>query len=278
MSTPATYRVMITSSLRLNIILTNQKLNNLRSYSHLVSTEQAEQFANTLENTLARGVYFDIGRCPICNESFFKQNRLCLLVDGRIIHKKCFWREVKSGSLRDEDRKAYWHHYFPRDAPLFDFSNLDGPDRTQEFRYAIQIISKTAIHLYLIEPGNYIKRHACLTYDECCGLIREIRINLEKINELRNTAIGQCSHCGSMIYADTGHYQLLSGEFLHLGCIESFIRSAASAGARLPARIIPPQRVQSNDVSAGSDELIYLPKLHIKSRLFFGVTDSLRDE
>lgn len=246
MNIPAAYRVAVTSLLRMNIILTNKNPYNLRSYSHLVSTEQAAQFANTLETALAQGVYFDIDKCPICGEPFMKQNRLCLLMDGSIVHKKCFWKEVKSGSLRYEDRKAYWHHYFPQDASLFDFSNLDGPDRTQEFRYAIQIISKTAIHLYLIEPGNYIKRHVCLTYDECLSLIRDIRSNLKKINDLRSRAIGQCSHCGSMIYADAGHYQLRSGEVLHLSCIEPFIRSAASVGAHLPAQIIPPQRVRSN--------------------------------
>ena len=246
MNIPAAYQVRITSLLHLDIILTNKNANHLRSYSHLVSAEQAAQFADTLESALARGVYFDIDKCPICGESFMKQNRLCLLMDGRIIHKKCFWKEVKSGSLHDEDRKTYWYHYFPQDAPLFDFSNLDGPDRTQEFRYAIQIISKTAIHLYLVEPGNYIKRHACLTYDECLSLIHDIRSNLKKINDLRSKAIGQCSHCGSMIYADAGHYQLRSGEVLHLSCIESFIRSAASSGVHLPAQIVPPQRVMSS--------------------------------
>lgn len=243
MSTPTAYRVMFTSSLNMNIILTNKNIYALRSYSHFVSDEQAAQFADTLEATLKQGTYFDIDKCPFCGGVFTRQNRLCLLTDDRVVHKKCFWKSVRGGELSHDDTKAYWYHLFPKDAPEFDFSNLDGRDRSREFRYAIQIVSKTTIHLYLIEPGYNIKHHVCLTYDECLGLIHDIRINLEKLSALRKTAIGLCAHCGGMIYADTTHYKLLSGEILHPVCKEPFIQSRASMGACLPIWEIPPQRL-----------------------------------
>lgn len=95
-------------------ILANKNIHALRSRSHFVSDKQAAQFADTLEATLKQGTFFDIDKWPLCGRAFTKQNRLCLLADDRIVHKKCFWNAVRDGELSHDDTKVYWYHLFQK--------------------------------------------------------------------------------------------------------------------------------------------------------------------
>lgn len=199
MPQPLAYRVVVTTSRGLNIMLTNKREAQLRTYSHFVKQEEARSFADTLQKCLSDADYSDLDRCPICGEAFTRQNRLCRLKDSRIVHRKCFQRAARQGEIPYDNCKEYFFDYFPKDTPEFNFSNLTYEARTNELRYAIQIVSKPVIHLYLIAPGEYIKRHVCFTYEECIGLIMAIRCRLE---ELRNAAIGHCAHCSAVVYED----------------------------------------------------------------------------
>lgn len=237
MAQPLAYRVVVTTSRGLNIMLTNKREAQLRTYSHFVKQDEARSFADTLEKCLSNANYSDLERCPVCGEAFTRQNRLCRLKDSRIVHRKCFQKAARQGEIPYDNCKEYFFEYFPKDTPEFDFSNLTYEERTNELRYAIQIVSKPVIHLYLIAPGEYIKRHVCFTYEECIGLIMEIRCRLE---ELRNTAIGHCAHCSAVVYEDKTYYTMSSGELIHGTCMEKFIQSFASKKVKFPARCFYP--------------------------------------
>lgn len=236
MSTPAVYKVTITTSHRLNIILTNKQEIYFRSFSHLVSAADAENFAANLAKTLEKGTYTELNRCPICGQVFTKQHKLTLLKDGRIVHGKCFWGAIRRRELTGDDCEKRCYHFFPKEAPIFDFSNIGYETESRLFRYAIQIVSKSAIHLYLIEPNRSMKHHFCLTYDECQELIREIQSKLELLKQYLDTAIGNCAFCGHPIYVDRNHYKMDSGEVIHGTCMERFIQSPTSTKVRFPAR------------------------------------------
>lgn len=238
MSHPMPYEVIITTSHGLNIILSNKQEVNFRSFSHFVSMSEAEEFAANLAQALENGHYTDLDRCPICGKAFTKQNRLSLLKDGRVIHNKCFWNAMECGELTSNDRKIRLYQVFETDAPMFDYSNLGHEDRSRSFRYAIQIVSRSVIHLHLIEPGNYIKHRFCLTYDECQGLIQEIRAKLDFLKRYWDASPGKCAFCGHAIYVDKRHYKMNSGEVIHGTCMERFIRSQASANVRFPATFV----------------------------------------
>lgn len=169
---------------------------------------------------------------------FTRQHRLTLLKDGRIIHGKCYWAAIGRRELTGDEHEKRCYYPFPKDTPEFDFSNIGYETKSKSFRYAIQIVSKSVIHLYLIEPYHYMKHHFCLTYDECKRLIHEIKANLERLKQFQDAAVGKCASCGHPIYADKNRYQMDSGEMIHETCMERFIRSEASAKVRFPAKLI----------------------------------------
>ncbi len=180
MNTPNRYQVTIAAPQNLNIILTNESY----KYSYLISGREAAEFTNILEQTLAVGQYSNLDKCPFCGKAFERQNRLCLLDDGVIVHRTCYRFAIRHNILAPEECKEYMYRHFPRDTPLFDYTNLDDRKRKDEFRYAIQIVSKAVIHLRLIAPGDYKRRRVCLTYDECLGLITDIRNKLSELERL----------------------------------------------------------------------------------------------
>lgn len=227
MSASKAYQVIITKSRRLNILMANNSGAQLRTYSHFVTLEDARRFADILEASLAEGKYWNADRCQLCGEAFIRQNHLCLLKDGRIIHKKCLWRSVKRGEMSYNDCKEYWNHYFTQTAPAFDYCNLnDDGDRSRKFRYAIQTISREVIHIYLIEPSGYMKHHFCLTYDECQGLIREIRKKADQMEKYIDVTLARCACCGAEVCAADSYYVLASGELIHRSCLVRLVQSA----------------------------------------------------
>lgn len=227
MSASKAYQVIIMKSRKLNIIMANNSGAQLRTYSHFVTLEDARRFADILEESLAEGKYWDVDRCQLCGEAFTRQNHLCLLKDGRVIHKKCLRRAIKRGEMSYNDCKEYWNHYFSQTAPAFDYRNLnDGGDRSRKFRYAIQTISREVIHIYLIEPGGYMKHHFCLTYDECQGLIQEIRKKADQMEKYIDVTVGRCAYCGAEVCADESYSVLASGELIHGNCIMRLVQSA----------------------------------------------------
>ena len=243
MSTSKAYKVVITTSHGLNIILTNKQEINFRSFAHFVTREDAAKFAETLAKVLAEGTYSELDRCPICGQTFTRQNILSLLKDGRIIHRKCFWSAIRSKELTDDYCKTRRYYVFPKGTPTFDYSNIGYEEKSRTFRYAIQIVSKSAIHLHLIEPNGSMKHKFCLTYDECQGLIQEIQAKLEVLQRYLDASVGKCAFCGYPIYVDKNRYELDSREVIHGVCMERFIRSPASAKVRFPATLIHRQDV-----------------------------------
>lgn len=230
------YQVIVTTDWRLNIILTNKRKEQLRSYSHFVTQEQAAQFAHTLENTVLLGHYTKLTTCPLCGKAFFRQDKLSQMRDGRILHQRCLDRATKQGKLSVGDCEQYRYRCFPEDIPLFDYSSLTSETNSRDFRYAIQTVSKDVIHLFLIEPWGSITRRICLTYDECLGLIKEIR---RRLSQLADAALAPCSFCGQMAYIDKTNYLLASGELIHGNCMERFLQSRKAAKAKLPAIRLP---------------------------------------
>ena len=175
------FEVRITPAEGLELILKNQRNENAYAHSHPLSAEEAEQFADTLEAALASGAYSELESCPLCGRFFTRQNRLCLLQDGRIIHTKCLRPAIKRGTLSYDDCKEYGYCCFPKGTPAADFSNLLGPNYDLDFRFAIQTVSKVVIHLYLTQKGKIPVRHYCLTYDECLALVQKIRGKLAEL-------------------------------------------------------------------------------------------------
>jgi len=237
------YQVVITTAHQVNIILSNKQKEHLRNYSHFVSSEDAAGFADKLEQTLAKGTYSELDKCPLCDQPIERQNRLSLLTDGRIVHQTCMRKALRRGELTKGDYKEYLYRFFSKDTPVFDYSNLTYETTSEEFRYAVQIISKAVIHLYLIEPGNFMKRHFCLTYDECLGLIQEIRDKLDQLRKYLDAAVGKCACCGATVNIDNTYYQMASGEVIHGVCMDRFVRSWASTTVRFPTRKFHPKDV-----------------------------------
>lgn len=229
------FEVRITPNQRLELILINQESENAHTHSHPPTAEEAEQFADTLEAALASGTYSKLERCPLCGRFFTRQNRLCLLHDGRIIHTKCLRPAVKQGTLSYDDCEEYSHRCFPKDIPAADFSNLLGPNYNLDFRYAIQTVSKAVVHLYLTQKGKIPTRHYCLTYDECLALVQDIR---DKLAELYCSVTEHCAFCGQPVYMDQPKYEMTSGEVIHGVCMERFIRSEGTAKVTFPAKLI----------------------------------------
>lgn len=236
MSIPIAYKVLITASLGLNIVLTNRREDtHFRSYSHFVTPEDAEKFAEVLTHALDNGTYTELDRCPVCGKVFTRQNIIALLRDDRAAHAKCFRKAIMRGELTNADCKVRRYPFFPESTPLFDYSNIAYEGTSRSFQYAIQIVSMSAIHLYLIDPYSInIKHHFCLSYDECQGLISEIQDKLEQLRKYLDSAVGKCALCGKPIYEDISRYEFASGEMLREMCMGLFIQSPVSANAKLP--------------------------------------------
>jgi len=113
-------------------------------------------------------------------------------------------------------------------------------DKTLRFQYAIQVVSKTVIHIYTHTSLDSRKNHVCLTYEECLGLISDIREKLEVIKEAK---LGVCFHCEGTIYTDEDRYTLASGELVHGRCMERFIQSDKAGKVCFPA-----SRLRSYDI------------------------------
>ena len=230
MSTSRTYQVIITNSRKINITMANNNGTQLRTYAHFVTTEDARRFADILEKSLAERKCWDVDRCQLCGKAFIRQNRLCLLKDGRVIHEKCLQKAVNCGEISYGDCKEYWNHYFPRSALAFDYCNLEeGGDRSENCRYAIQTISREVVHIYLIEPGGYLKHYFCLTSDECHGLIQEIREKSDLMDKYHEATVGKCACCGNGVCMDESYYVLASGELVHGSCMVRLVRPAPNS-------------------------------------------------
>ena len=236
MEQPIAYRVTVTTDWRLNLILTNKRREQLCSYSHFVSQEQAARFADTLEMTVLHGRYSELNRCSLCGKPFFRQDRISRMKDGGTIHQRCLDIAIRRGERSFEDCETYKLRCFPEDVPLFDYSSLTSETSSKDFRYAIQTVSRDVIHLFLIEPWGRMTRRVCLTCGECLGLVDEIRT---KLRQLADAALVPCAFCGKMAYIDKTNYLLASGELIHGRCMERFIQSGDAKHARFPAIRLP---------------------------------------
>lgn len=231
------YKVVITTSKGLNILLTNKNPENLRSYCHFVSCEDAERFALQLREVLENAVYSDLDHCYICSKPFFREDGVYRLTNGKPVHKSCFRRECQCNRMNHSDSGGIIFA-FPHGTPQFDFTNMG--DKALRFQYAIQVVSKTVIHIYTHTYLDSRKNHVCLTYDECLGLISNIREKLEVIKEAK---LGVCFHCEGTIYTDEDRYTLASGELVHGRCMERFIQSDKAGKVCFPA-----SRLRSYDI------------------------------
>lgn len=231
---PIAYEVRINKSWDIDLTLTNKNEGRLCRYSHCVKPKEAAEFAERLEQVLADAHYTELDSCPLCGKAFTRQNRLTLLEDGRVIHSKCVMPAVRRGELTYEDCKDFWFHYFPKELPYFDYSNLSSEAQSPIFRYAIQVVSRKTIHLYMIEPHHFMKRHSCLTYDECLGLIQEIRAKLANLGKM---PVGACQCCGSLVYEDTPYRKLEDRWIIHEGCMNQYAQKVSKKIESLRAHL-----------------------------------------
>lgn len=89
-----------------------------------------------------------------------------------------------------------------------------------------ETVQEEVIHIYLIEPGSYMKHHFCLTYDECQGLIQEIRKKSDQMEKYIDVMVGRCTCCGAEVCVDESYYVLALGELIHGSCIMRLAQSA----------------------------------------------------
>lgn len=228
---PLAFRVLISKTKELNIILSNKKIENERTYSHFVTLEQAEQFAADLETTLSTGHYTCLDRCFLCGKPFIRTDDVCMLTNDREAHWKCFYTAIKKKQLTAGDRREGYTIYFPSpEMPEYDFSNLD--DEEREFRYAVQIVSQKVIHLWVQEERNRPKQHFCLTFDDCLCMIQEIR---RKAYMVRKADLGTCICCEKTVYVNDDRFTMASGELVHSGCMERLVTGELATKVSFPA-------------------------------------------
>ena len=227
---PLAFRVLISTSRGLNIILSNKRIENERTYSHFVTLEQAEQFAADLEAALSSEDYTCLDRCFLCGHPFTRTEDVCVLTNDREAHQKCFYTAVRKKQLTFDDRKAGYYFYFPHGTPTYDFNNLN--DRKREFRYAIQVVSQKVINLWMQEAWNHPKHQFFLTHDECLRMIHEIR---EKAEMVRSAEIGTCFCCEKTVYVDEDRFTMASGELIHSRCMERLVTGELAAKVSFPA-------------------------------------------
>ena len=227
---PLPFRVIISRIRGLNIILSNRRIENERTYSHFVTLEQAEEFAANLETALSSVYYTCLDHCFLCGQPFTRTEDVCVLTNNREAHLKCFYTAVRKKQLSFADKKDGCYIYFPYGTPGYDFNNLD--DKNREFRYAIQVVSQKVVHLWMQEAWHHPKHHFCLTHDECQRMIHEIR---EKAEMVRCAEIGTCFCCGKSVYVDEDRFTMTSGELIHSRCMERLVTGELAAKVSFPA-------------------------------------------
>ena len=193
----------------IRITLTGSNIGRPRDYIYFVGAKDADAFANALEAAVTGAHYSTIDHCPLCGEHIYRQSRLSQLRDGRIVHTKCFDAALGRKEVHRSDCKKYYFHFFPSDAPLYDYSNLMTESRAYRLRYAIQAVSFDCIHLYLMESYACVKHHFCLTLKQCLDLVKEIRKTLKEFQQNEESTHG-C--CGAPSGADNPYYVFSSGE------------------------------------------------------------------
>ena len=203
------FEVKIAKHKSIRITLTGSNIGRPRDYMYFVGAEDAKAFANTLETAVTGAHYSTIDHCPLCREHIYRQSRLSQLRDGRIVHTKCFEAALCRKEVHRSDCKKYYFHFFPSDAPLYDYSNLMTESRACRLRYAIQAVSLDCIHLYLMESYACVKHHFCLTLKQCLDLVKEIRKTLK---EFRQNEESTHVCCEAPAGADDSYYVFSSGE------------------------------------------------------------------
>ena len=176
---------------------------------YFVGAEDARAFSNTLETAVTGAHYSTIDHCPLCGEHIYRQSHLSQLRDSRIVHTKCFEAALGRKEVHRSDCKKYYFHFFPSDAPLYDYSNLMTESRACRLRYAIQAVSFDCIHLYLMESYVCVKHHFCLTLKQCLDLVKEIRKTLKEFRQNEESSHG---YCGASAGADDPYYVFPSRE------------------------------------------------------------------
>ena len=203
------FEVRIVKRQTIRITLTGSNIGRPRDYIYFVGAEDAEAFANNLEASVTGAHYSTIDHCPLCGEHIYRQSHLSQLRDSRIVHTKCFEAALGRKEVHRSDCKKYYFHFFPSDAPLYDYSNLMTESRACRLRYAIQAVSLDCIHLYLMESYACVKHHFCLTLKQCLDLVKEIRKTLKEFRQNEESSHG---YCGASAGADDPYYVFPSRE------------------------------------------------------------------
>lgn len=203
------FEVKIVKCRTIRIMLTGRNIGRPRDYIYFVGAGDAEVFANTLEATVTGAHYSTIDHCPLCGEHIYRQSRLSQLRDSQIVHTKCFDAALGRKKVHRSDYKKYYFHYFPSDAPFYDYSNLMTESRVCRLRYAIQAVSLDCIHLYLMESYAHVKHHFCLTLKQCLDLVKEIRKTLKEFQQ-NEGLLRAC--CEEPVSEDDPYYDFSPGE------------------------------------------------------------------
>lgn len=182
------FEVTIVKCQKIRVILTARNIGRPREYIYFMGSEDAEVFANALENAVTGAHYSMIDHCPLCGDHIYRQSRLSQLRDGQIVHTKCFDAALRKEKIHRSDCQTYYFHFFPFDVPLYDYSNLMTGSRNCRLRYAIQAVSLDCIHLYLMESYACVKHHFCLTLKQCLDLVKEIRKTLKEFRQNEGSA------------------------------------------------------------------------------------------
>ena len=197
-----------------------------------ISPKEALFMAHNMEKALEAGFYAPMDSCSFCGEEFTKTKEILMLDEERFVHSRCFHKEHENRGLTYSDIKD-WRRWFPHDAPKFEYSNLES--RFDRIKYAVQVVSKTVIHLYVRPAGASTNKHFILTYDEAIGLIQDIR---EKTMSIELAKAGECLLCRKTVFLDQDHYEMTSGELVHGHCMEKFVRSKLASQVTFPAKFI----------------------------------------
>lgn len=226
------YRVIVTTSKGVNIILSNCLLEHERTYSHFMSAEDGAFFADKLRMLMELPARSTLDYCAICGKAFLKKDKVYRLKNESFLHRSCFLAEERRKRLDFEDLEERFISPFLCDETEFEFSNLRELDGG--FLFGVQIVSETVIHIFCKERHGRTN-HFVLTMRECVDLAAEIARQLERIKEAH---IGDCFHCNGKIYIDQERYEMESGELVHARCMDKFVQSAQSTKVSLPARKI----------------------------------------
>jgi hypothetical protein len=225
------FNVIITTSGGLNLVFSNKRVINTRSYSHFVSADEGLLFANELEKVINEATYSNLDKCACCGEYFTKKDGIYSLKGDTMAHMKCFVKAVRNKQLEWSDKCDIINTPFKYDEPEYNFSNFY--NQKKGFSVSVQVISETVIHIYCSDDYGCKKNHFCFTLPECKSLINEIRA---KLVEIEKSKVGKCLHCKRMVYTDHIHYKTVTGEIIHANCMDEFIQSENAATITLPMK------------------------------------------